>query len=194
MPHRKKQGKRPGPTQRRGRTGGQSRTWRQWASGAHLPPTGAQRTTKGKGGERRVHVDAAMATGTYGSKKRTGCACITYNYTCLHNRKVVTLTSQSTHHRAQHEAEEHTRAILITITKRTCTNHGILTPITPTRGITTRTQTHTACQTEYSTNRSRVQQHDHTHTMHDHNHTNHQNYNQLSYQHDQPATIVSNTT
>jgi hypothetical protein len=31
-----------------------------------------------------------------------------------------------------------------------------------------------------------VQQHDHTHTMVDHNHTNHQNYNQCSYQHDQP--------
>ena len=113
-------------------------------------------------------------------------------HVCI-TEKVVTLTSQSTHHRAQHEAEKHTGAILITITKRTCTNHGILTRITRTRGSTTRTQTHTACQTEYSTNR-RVQQHDNTHTMHDHNHTNHQNYNQCSYQHDQSANIVANTT
>ena len=76
-------------------------------------------------------------------------------HVCI-TEKVVTLTSQSTHHRAQHEAEKHTRAILITITKRTCTNHGILTRITPTRGSTTRTQTHTACQTEYSTSHSNM--------------------------------------
>ena len=67
-----------------------------------------------------------------------------YIYTCQHNRKVVTLTSQSTHHRAQHESDKHTRAILITITKGTCTNHGTQTPITRTCGITTCTNTNTS--------------------------------------------------
>jgi len=57
-----------GPTQRRGGIGGQRRTRRQWASGAHLPPTGAQRTIKGKGGKQRAYAGAAMANGTYGSK------------------------------------------------------------------------------------------------------------------------------
>ena len=67
-----------------------------WRPKPHAAPVGIwsilatnrrTKNNKGERGERRVHVDAAMATGTYGSKKRTGCACITYNYTCLHNRK-----------------------------------------------------------------------------------------------------------